>query len=100
MNIIKIEEKLDSGMNIIFYNKDIYPLFKKLNKEYRCIYFNEPVPVKMRLIESIEKVSGNKKLSLSRLTISELREVFIKELAYERIIIIFNHFERLTKRSV
>lgn len=100
MNIIKIEEKLDSGVNIIFYDKDIYPLFSRLNEEYRCIYFNEPVPVKMRLIELIEKVSSNKRLSLRRLTISELREIFVRELAYERIIIMFNHFERLTKRSV
>jgi hypothetical protein len=79
MNIIKIEEKLDSGVNIIFYDKDIYPLFNKLNEEYRCIYFNEPVPVKMRLIELIEKVSRNKRLSHRRLTISELREIFVRD---------------------
>jgi hypothetical protein len=65
-----------------------------------CIYFNEPIPMKPRLIESILQISTDDKLSLNRLTIAELMEILINELKYEQLIILFNHFERLTKKTV
>ena len=67
---------------------------------FSCIYFNEPLSVKVRLIESINIISGNRKPSLNRLTIAELRDLLVKRLKYKTLIILFNHFERLTKRSV
>jgi hypothetical protein len=67
---------------------------------FSCIYFNEPLSVKVRLMESINIISGNRKPSLSRLTIAELRDLLVKRLKYKTLIILFNHFERLTKRSV
>lgn len=100
MNIIQIKEKIDDGRNLIFYDKNVFDCYNGLKKDYRCIYFNEPTPVKKRLIESIDEISKENKLSLNRLTIAELIEILLKELRYETLIIIFNHFERLTKRSV
>ncbi len=67
---------------------------------FSCIYFNEPLSVKVRLMESINIISGNRQPSLSRLTIAELRDLLVKRLKYKTLIILFNHFERLTKRSV
>jgi hypothetical protein len=52
------------------------------------------------LIEAIIHISSDDKLSLNRLTIAELMEILINELKYEQLIIFFNHFERLTKKTV
>jgi hypothetical protein len=100
MNLIQIKDDINNGRNLIFYNKDVYNCYKQLKNDYLCIYFNEPLPVKVRLIESINIISGNRKPSLNRLTIAELRDLLVKRLKYKTLIILFNHFERLTKRSV
>jgi len=100
MNLIHIREHIIDGRNVIFYNKDVYNCYNELEKDYLCIYFNEPLPIKVRLIEIINYLSDDKKLSLNRLTIDELRNILVTELRYETLVIIFNHFERLTKRSV
>jgi hypothetical protein len=100
MNLIQIKDDISNGKNLIFYNKDVYNCYKQLKNDYLCIYFNEPLPVKVRLIESINIISGNRKPSLNRLTIAELRDLLVNRLKYKTLIILFNHFERLTKRSV
>jgi len=100
MNLIQIKEQIDNGNNLIFYNKDVYKYYDGLINDYLCIYFNEPLPVKVRLIECINKVSNRKRPSLKRQTMAELKNILVKELKYEKLVIIFNHFERLTKRSV
>lgn len=100
MNLIQIREQVDGRKNILFYNRDIYMCYNEFMDDYLCIYFNEPLPVKVTLIECINKVSGSRRDSLKRLTIAELRKIFVKELKYERLVIFFNHFERLTKRDV
>ena len=95
-----MEEQIDEGNNLIFYNKDVFKYYDGLMNEYLCIYFNEPLPVKGRLIEFINKVSNRKRPSLKRQTMAELKNILVKELQFEKLVIIFNHFERLTKRSV
>jgi hypothetical protein len=100
MNLIQIKEQIDNGNNLIFYNKDVYKYYDGLMNDCLCIYFNEPLPVKVRLIECINKVSNRKRPSLKRQTMEELKKILVKELHYEKLVIIFNHFERLTKRSV
>jgi len=100
MNLIQMRDDISNGKNLIFYNKDVYNCYKQLKNDFLCIYFAEPLPVKVRLIESINVISGNRKPSLNRLTIAELRDLLVKRLKYKTLIILFNHFERLTKRSV
>ncbi len=100
MNVIQITEKINDGKNLIFYNKSIFDFYEALKDDYLCIYFNEPTPVKVRLIKLINELSPDNKHSLNRLTIAELKDILVKELTHERLIITFNHFERLTKRTV
>jgi hypothetical protein len=100
MNIIVLTKKINDGKNLIFYNKSVYNCYEELQDDYISIYFNEPTPIKVRLIKIINQLSDDSKLSLNRLTIDELKEILVKELKYERLVIIFNHFERLTKRTV
>lgn len=97
----EIFDKIEKGENIIFYKKNIHECFNLLMEEYFCVYFNEPQPVKSVLIHIINKKRDyDDSLSLNRKTIPELEEILIKELNNERLIILFNHFERLTNRSV
>ncbi len=100
MKIIQILEDISKGKNIIFYNKNIYDCYNQLEDDYFCIYFNEPTPVKVRLIKIINQITSDNTSSLNRKTIAELKDILIKELKYERLIICFNHFERLTNKSV
>ena len=93
MNLIQMRDDISNGKNLIFYNKDVYNCYKQLKNDFLCIYFAEPLPVKARLIESINIISGNRKPSLNRLTIAELRDLLVKWLKYKILIILFNHFE-------
>jgi hypothetical protein len=100
MNLIQIRKHINDGDNLLFYNKDVFNYYDELYDDFTCIYLNEPTPVKPRLIMMIEKISGSNNPALKRLTISELRDFFLKEVNYKCLVIFFNHFERLTKKSV
>lgn len=95
-----MKEKLNDGKNVIFYKKNVYDFFTELQDDFLCVYFSEPISIKVRLIKIIETFVSIKTSVLNRKTIVELKEILIKELKYERLIICFNHFERLTKRAV
>jgi len=84
----------------MFYKKNVYDCFKELKKDYLCIYYNEPLPIKIRLVDSINFISGYSKTHLNRLAITELTKLLIDELKSTTLIILFNHFERLTERSL
>lgn len=96
-NLIQLRQKIDEGANLIFYKKSVFHCYEELEADYLCIYFNEPTPVKGKLVKIISELSEEKKTTLNRKTIVELKEELVKELAYERLIITFNHFERLDK---
>lgn len=100
MNLIQLKDEINDGNNLIFYNKDVYQYYNGIKNYYLSIYFNEPLPVKLRLIECINKVSDNNELYLNRLTIAELRDILVEQIKNKILIITFNHFERLTIRSV
>ncbi len=100
MKIIRIRDKIDDGKNIIFFQKSVYDCFNELQEDFLCVYFSEPIPVKVRLIKIIQELNGDDTRTLNRKTITELKELLLKQLKYERLIICFNHFERLTKRTV
>ena len=100
MNLLQLKDNLNKGKNVIFFQKSVYNCFTNLQDDFLCVYFSEPIPVKIRLIKIIQALGYNKLSVLTRKSIAELKEVLIKELKYERLIICFNHFERLTKRTV
>ena len=94
-----MRDNIDKGKNIIFFQKNIYDCFNEFQDDFVCIYFSEPIPIKVRLIKIILALGYGKESVLNRKTVVELKEILIRELEYERLIICFNHFERLTKRS-
>jgi len=75
-------------------------VFDILKDNNRCVFFNEPVPVRVQLIKLLRLISPDYSFNSSHITVAELTEAIIKELDYSNLIIIFNHFERLSKRYV
>lgn len=97
MNLIKIRDCLEQRKSIIFYKKGVYSCYQILKDEYNCIYFFEPLPLKLRLLEVLKKISSNKIPAKS--TIPELVEMILKKIRNKIFIILFDQFERLTIRS-
>ncbi len=83
MKIIRIRDKIDDGKNIIFFKRVIYDCFNELNEDFLCVYFSEPIPVKVRLIKIIQELNGDDICTLNRKTITELKEILLKQLKYE-----------------
>ncbi len=98
MKLTQIKEDIEKEPNLMFYKKDVHKYFKELKSEYLCVYYNEPLPVKMRLVDAMYAISGFTKAQLNSLTIPELTELLVRELESKTLIILFNHFERLTER--
>ncbi len=100
MKLLQLKDDINNGTNLMFYKKDVYNCFKELKSEYLCVYYNEPLPIKMRLVDAMNIISGYSKAQLNRLSIPELTKFLVEELESKTLIILFNHFERLTERSL
>lgn len=99
MELIQIKELIENGKNLIFYDKDVKPCYDELKDDYLCVYFDEPAPARIRLIEILYKLKKEAKFK-KNISIPELKKLIIKELGDDKLIIIFNHFERLNNQSV
>ena len=67
MELIQIRELIEKGKNLIFYDKDVKPCYDELKDDYLCVYFDEPAPARIRLIEivhKLKKVQNLKRLSV------------------------------------
>ncbi|PKL66545.1 MAG: hypothetical protein CVV28_10400 [Methanobacteriales archaeon HGW-Methanobacteriales-1] len=100
MNLIQIEAHINQGQNLLFYKNDVHDIYKQINSNFLCVFFNEPTPIKHRLIECIETVVNQTEPSLSRLTLPELIKILMVKLNSKKLIILFNNFHILTRRLV
>ncbi len=100
MKLIKIRELLRVQENLLFYNRDVYQYYNKLKDDYLCIYFDEPIPVRIRLIGILKTINPDYKFNKNHITIAELREVIPKELGSKNLLILFNNFEKLNKSAL
>lgn len=100
MNVVRIKDGINNKKNLMFYDMDIHNYYQLLRDEFLCIYFNEPVPVRVRLMESIYYLSEDKNQNLSNRTIAELHGKLLELLKGKRLIILFNNFERLTRKAM
>jgi hypothetical protein len=66
MNLIQIESHINQGQNLLFYKKDFNDIYKQINSNFLCVFFNDPIPIKHRLIECIETVVNQTEPSLTR----------------------------------
>ncbi|MGZ7120232.1 MAG: hypothetical protein ACXVH2_11030 [Methanobacterium sp.] len=95
-----VTANIKQGKNVIFFKQDVYPYYKELKKSHNCIYLNEPTPVKPELVKILEKITDERPSVLNRMTITDQKEAIIKSLGYKTLVIMFNHFDKLTKSSV
>ncbi|MDP1552425.1 MAG: hypothetical protein Q8M06_05400 [Methanobacteriaceae archaeon] len=100
MNLIQISKELQEGQNLLFFNKDLYDIYKGINSNYISVFFNEPSPIKARLIVSIETVVGSKEPALYKLTVPELVNILQVKVFSTKLVIIFNGFHLLTGKQV
>jgi hypothetical protein len=97
--LIGLRKELKDGKNVLFYQQEIRALYDLLKDDYLCIYFNEPLPIKLRLIQCLEKVGSKKNVNLNRFTIPELVNMIFAKINFGTLIIMFNNFDMLTKRA-
>ncbi len=100
MNVVRIRDCINNGKNLMFYDRDVNSCYKVLRKDFVCVYFNEPIPVRVRLMESIYYLSNDKNLNLNNKTIAELQIQLLDLLDGKHLIILFNNFERLTRKAM
>lgn len=100
MNLLRIKNHINQGQNLLFYNKDVHEIYKQLNNDHICAFFNDPSPIKARLIECIERVVNQKEPALNRLTVPELIKILLVKLNSQILVILFNNFHTLTRRLV
>ena len=100
MKLIQILESINTGCNLIFYDRNVSLCYDELNEGNLCIFFDEPVPIRIRLVKILKMVSPDYKFNKAHITIAELKVVIIKELKAKNLIILFNNFEKLNKSSL
>jgi hypothetical protein len=100
MNLLQIKNHINQGQNLLFYNQDVHHIYKQLNNDHICAFFNDPSPIKARLIECIEMVVNQQEPALNRLIVPELFKISLVKLNSQVFIILFNNFHTLTGRLV
>lgn len=100
MKVLQLMELINKGKNLIFYDHDVKPCYDKLKDKFLCVYLDEPTPARIRLIEIGYKVNKSSKVNIKAFSIPELKKLIISEVGDDKLIIIFNHFERLNNLSL
>lgn len=95
-------ENIKKGQNSLIYKKNVFTLVKELEKHYLTVYINEPSPVKHKLIQMIIQIQTHrerkvpKESELTRMTTEDLKQMLFKKASGIKVVVAFNHFERLT----
>ena len=100
MKLIQITEFVEKGSNLIFYDKDVSLCYEGLGNRNLCIFFEEPSPIRIRLVKILTLINPYYKFNKAHITIAELKGDIIKELKVRNLIIFFNNFEKLNKSSL
>ena len=102
----RIFENIKNGKNSLIWKKNTLNYVDLIKEKYRAVYINETDPIKSKMIKIIREVSrieGIKRIEteeqLSKKTKDQLKELLKKRNRKYRLVIIFNHFERLTRTS-
>ena len=74
MKLIQITEFVKKGNNLIFYDKDVSLCYKDWAIEHLCIFFDEPSPIRIRLVKILTIINPNYKFNKAHITIAELKQ--------------------------
>lgn len=100
MKLLQIQADIRNGQNLMFYDKNVYECFSRLKTNFLCVFYHDPLPIKVRLIDITHVITGQTKTFLNRLAVPDLTQLLVEKLQSKTMIIFFNHFERLTDRSM
>lgn len=100
-----ILNNIREGKNTLIWKKNSLPFFDRIKEKYRySVYINETAPIKTKIIEIIIKISqlkGRKNIKteseLSKNTAVQLKEILKKVIQKDKLVIVFNRFENITK---
>jgi hypothetical protein len=102
----QIFENIKEGKNSLIWKKNTYEYVDLIKGKYRAVYINETDPIKSKMIKIIIEVSKLEEIKkieteeqLSKKTKDQLKALLHKRNRKYKLIIIFNHFERLTRTS-
>jgi len=99
MNTTQIRQHLLKGENVLLYNRDVTTYYYQLKDEFPCILLGEPLPLKYKLIKCIQGISGDEFSTLEKMNIIQLRDTLAQKIGDNKLLIIFNQFDRLTRKS-
>ena len=99
MNIKELREHLHRGENVLLYKRDVTLYITHLKDEFPCILLGEPLPLKYKLIKCIQGISGDEFSTLEKMNIVQLRDTLSAKIEDNKLLIIFNQFDRLTRKS-
>jgi len=80
----------------------VFNYVEGVSKRNAVVYLNELAPIKSKLIQlitAIQEIRDRKvptPTQFQRMTIDELKEMLFKKASGIKVVIVFNHFERLT----
>lgn len=100
-----ILENIRVGKNTLIWKNNTLPLVVQIQEKYKnTVYINETAPIKPKIAEIIIKLSSLKgrknvesEAELLKLTAIQLKEVLKKRVQKDKLVIVFNHFENVTK---
>ena len=102
----RIFENIKIGKNSLIWKKNTYEYVNLIKSRYRAVYINETDPIKSRMVKIIREVSEIEEIKrveteeqLNKKTKDQLKKLLNKRNHKNKLVIIFNHFERLTRTS-
>ena len=93
-----IEEQINKGNNILFYQEELYALYQKRNKKHNAIYISTPKKGKTAFEQILKKINQN--TQTKNKTISKLLEEITEQTKNNPLIIYINHFEQMSNREL
>ena len=93
----KIFSCVNDNKSVLVYREDVHKFLPDIANRWTAIFIKEPVPPKTKLIEICERLGIEKKEKLRRKTIEELKELIAEKTKNKKIVIMFNHFDRMTQ---
>ena len=98
----KILGNIKEGKNSLVWKKNAYNYVEVVSEIYSVVYLNELAPIKSKLIQLISTIQETRDrkaptpTQFQRMTIEELKEMLFKKASGFKVVVVFNHFERLT----
>jgi len=102
----RIFENIKNGKNSLIWKKNTLNYVDLIKEKYRAVYINETDPIKSKMVKiiiEVSKIQGIKNIEteeqLSKKTKDQLKELLKVRNRKIKLVIIFNHFDRLTRTS-